>query len=219
VRDFWLGYRATDWKRIFEALSNGAHFHDFSPTRFQRFPPHTIAPIHFLYDEPYSAPSLVIAALFCKRCDKTELAILRCDPETLTVPDVVDYQCKEHIGSRRTMNGSLRRNFPYAYVSFLAMRQRCWNPRATGYEHYGGRGISICPRWAAKDGFARFVEDLGERPWELSIDRIDVNGNYEPGNCRWANDEMQARNKRSNEECDKFVANLLGGLIGEEAVW
>lgn len=78
------------------------------------------------------------------------------------------------------------------------MRSRCRNPNATGYEHYGGRGITICERW---DDIENFIEDMGEKPTpEHSIDRIDVDGNYEPDNCRWATPSEQQKNKRSRKD-------------------
>ena len=73
-----------------------------------------------------------------------------------------------------------------------AMKTRCTNPNAWNYKYYGGRGIRVCDRW--KDSFAAFLEDMGESPEGLSIDRIDANGNYEPGNCRWADDSTQRKN-------------------------
>ena len=76
------------------------------------------------------------------------------------------------------------------------MRMRCENPNWHGYAHYGGRGITVCDRWLGRGGFKNFLADMGERPQGTSLDRIDVNGNYEPGNCRWATPSEQALNKR-----------------------
>lgn len=64
-----------------------------------------------------------------------------------------------------------------AYASWEGMRARCLNPNSPAFHHYGGRGISICPRW---DEFTAFLTDMGERPEGATIDRIDVNGDYSP---------------------------------------
>lgn len=80
-----------------------------------------------------------------------------------------------------------------AYWSWIGMRQRCRNPNAHGYQHYGGRGITVDPRW---DSFDAFYADMGERPEGTSVDRINNDGNYEPGNCRWATAKEQAANQR-----------------------
>lgn len=77
------------------------------------------------------------------------------------------------------------------YHSWQSMKTRCENPHAANYPRYGGKGISYCERWAV---FANFLEDMGVRPDGTSLDRIDSNGNYEPGNCRWATYKIQARN-------------------------
>jgi hypothetical protein len=79
------------------------------------------------------------------------------------------------------------------------MRQRCGNPKSIGYENYGGRGISICKRWSGPNGFVHFLHDMGRRPPGRSIDRINVNGNYTPKNCRWATKLQQANNKRNSK--------------------
>ena len=81
------------------------------------------------------------------------------------------------------------------YKSWAKIKQRCLNPNDKRYESYGARGITVCERW--KNSFLSFLEDMGPRPSkEHSIDRINVNGNYEPSNCRWADIITQNRNKR-----------------------
>ena len=84
-----------------------------------------------------------------------------------------------------------------AYFSWSAMIQRTTNAKNPNYPEYGGSGITVCSRW--RESFLSFLEDMGPRPLgNLSIDRYpNKNGNYEPGNCRWATDVEQANNRRT----------------------
>jgi hypothetical protein len=91
----------------------------------------------------------------------------------------------------------LGRDNPAEYQAWESMCWRCHGgPKASGWVYYGARGVSVCDRW--RKSFRAFFEDMGPRPSGIhSLDRIDVNGNYEPGNCRWTTPDVQGRNRRS----------------------
>lgn len=94
-----------------------------------------------------------------------------------------------------------------------AMKNRCYNPNVKQYKNYGGRGIKVCDEW--KDNFVAFYDYMGDCPEGFSIDRIDVNGNYEPGNVRWSSPMRQMSNKTNNrkinEVCITYISKELGG--------
>lgn len=86
------------------------------------------------------------------------------------------------------------------HIAWLGAKQRCDYPRHNRYARYGGRGIRICDRW--RNDFAAFLSDMGPCPPGHSLDRIDLDGHYEPGNCRWASRLQQANNKSNSRVLD-----------------
>ena len=82
------------------------------------------------------------------------------------------------------------------FRSWEGMLQRCYNKNATGYERWGGAGVTVCDEW--RESFESFLRDMGKRPQSTSLDRINPFGNYEPSNCRWADIFTQNTNTRKN---------------------
>lgn len=97
-------------------------------------------------------------------------------------------QLTERLPQRR--HGHARGKPSPTYVSWQSMVGRCTRPTNRSWARYGGRGITVCERWRR---FENFLADMGERPEGTTLDRLDPDGNYEPGNCRWATDGIQAR--------------------------
>lgn len=103
------------------------------------------------------------------------------------------------------------------YQIWSSMLKRCNNQNATNYARYGGRGISVCKQWHS---FEFFLKDMGDRPFDgAQIDRIDNNGNYKPGNCRWVTPKENNRNTRRNKSIDTpsgkmplFAAEEISGI-------
>ncbi len=97
------------------------------------------------------------------------------------------------------------------YYSWAMMKQRCLNPRAKNFSHYGARGITVCERWLR---FENFLADMGPKPAPgYTIERNDNAGNYEPGNCRWATRAEQMRNTR------RSVPIELNGVVMPLCTW
>lgn len=105
-----------------------------------------------------------------------------------------------------------------AFSSWLSMMRRCFLPVGEVYTYYGGRGITVCERWY---DWRNFLQDMGDRPAGTTLDRINVDGDYEPGNCRWADSKTQSRNTRrtSRVELDgvSMVACDAAELLGVSA--
>lgn len=106
---------------------------------------------------------------------------------------------REEVARRSTIHG---RSGTPSYTCWWNMIQRCSDPRNKYWLCYGGRGITVCDRWTV---FVHFYADMGDRPPGLTLDRIDNERGYFPGNCRWATPAEQARNKRPREPSGKRV--------------
>lgn len=104
------------------------------------------------------------------------------------------------------------------YRVYANMLRRCLSPRCPSYKRYGGRGISVCDKWRGNYGFQSFLRDVGLRPEaryasgraKYSLHRIDNDGNYEPGNCKWATQKEQCANRRKPQRTKKMGYPIVG---------
>jgi hypothetical protein len=111
------------------------------------------------------------------------------------------------LASTRPDDWGLRTSHP-RYKTWQSLVRRCHDPKSKGYADYGARGISVCEAW--REDFWQFLKDTGDRPSPRhTLDRKDNDGNYEPGNVRWATPSQQARNKRSTVISEKMALEIL----------
>jgi hypothetical protein len=150
--------------------------------------------------------------LFRCRCSCGNERVLRASP--LRKGRVLSCGClnREKINKACTTHGKYKTPTWYSWQSMLS---RCRSPKSPGYKYYGGRGIAVCDRWLK---FENFFADMGERPDGLTLDRYpDNDGNYEPGNCRWATPLEQIHNRRApifvpKTHCPKGHAYIEGSF-------
>lgn len=101
---------------------------------------------------------------------------------------------------------NIDKNIRDIYNIWVSMKQRCYNKNTDCYDRYGGKGVRVCSKWL--DSFENFYADMGARPSGYSLDRIDVNGNYEPNNCRWATVRQQSINRNG----ERFSSSVFKGV-------
>ena len=145
--------------------------------------------------------------------------VCRCDcgaeksfrPHSLTSGDALSCGCLTSARSGPS-NSRFKHGWSHSRTaqSWYNMKYRCYDPKHERFADYGGRGITVCDRW--RNSFENFLADMGERPPRTSLDRREVDGNYEPGNCRWATPAEQRQNQRPRPK-RKIISKKETGKI------
>ncbi len=149
--------------------------------------------------------------------------LLRCDCGRAVIKRVPEIRarravCRDCAVAGNLKHGEARNGRQSAeYFVWTSMRSRCRSPKDKAYPHYGGRGIQVCERW---NDFSNFLADMGRRPRKgMELDRINNDGNYEPGNCRWVTSVENGRNKRSNRKITHNGETLCLTEWAQRATW
>lgn len=137
-----------------------------------------------------------------RKTDEKWLAVCACGTQKVVLKKNVETGKSKSCGCVRkevsaTVNISHGQTGSKTYKIWAGMKRRCYNQNEQFYSHYGGRGIEVCEAW--RDSFETFLSDMGECPDGYSIERINVNGNYEPTNCKWIPLDEQSRNTRKSK--------------------
>lgn len=139
---------------------------------------------------------LTITEILPEKVNDKFYCLCRCDCGTvkrISLETVTSGKTKSCGCAKKGVNSTHRRSKDKLYSVWQNMKRRCLDPSNKRWNRYGGRGIKVCPQWL--NSFETFANDMGECQSEMSIDRINNEGDYEPSNCRWATRKQQARNK------------------------
>ena len=146
----------------------------------------------------------IVLSTEIKLCGKKTNSICTCRCSCGKIKEVRATFLKKGRSSRckscasREKNKKHSKSYTDEYKIYIGIKKRCYNPNSTAFNYYGDRGIKVCDRWL--ESFENFLEDMGDRPSKNhSIDRIDVNGDYSPKNCRWADNKTQMRNRKNTK--------------------
>lgn len=125
--------------------------------------------------------------------EKRKHYVVKCDCGFIRVQKAIRLRSGDSLACRSCGSTKHGQSASTTYTIWESMIQRCTNANNTNYKHYGDRGIIVCERWLT---FDNFIQDMGERPEDKELDRIDNNGNYAPGNCRWVTHQENLLNRK-----------------------